>query len=72
MKLVPSTATTLPNTIDPNRLKMVMETAERHCDKIDCCAFLDMLPKNVPVASVVNFVAVAMESATAKQHNLQV
>lgn len=72
VKLVSSGAGPAPKAIDAHRLRLVMEAAERHCDKIDACAFLELLPKNVPVASVVNFVALAMESVTANQHNLQV
>jgi hypothetical protein len=70
--LVNSSSPAVARTIDPERLQLVMETAERHCAKIDACAFLDLLPKNVPAASVVSFVALSMESVTASQHNLQV
>jgi hypothetical protein len=69
---VSSSAARLPATIDQARLKLVMEAAERHCDKLDACAVLDLLPKNVPVGSVVKFVSMAMESAMMKRHNLQV
>ena len=72
MKAVPSSSTGAPKLLDPDRLKVVVDAAERHCDKIDPCAFLNLLPKNVPVASIVNFVCLSMESSTANQHNLQV
>jgi hypothetical protein len=62
----------VPENIDLERLRVVMETAERHCDKIDACAFLSLLPKSVPLVEVANFVAAAVESACAKKHNLQV
>lgn len=62
----------VPEHIEPERLRVVMETAERHCDKIDACAFLNLLPKTVPLVVVANFVATAVELACAKKHNLQV
>ena len=71
-RLVPSVVANIPSTVDPERLRVVVDAAERHYDKIDPCAFLDLLPKSVPVASIVNFVAMSLESTTAKQHNLQV
>lgn len=72
VQLVSSSSVAAPRTIDADRLRVVMEAAERHCDKIDPCSFLELLPRNVPAASVVNFVTVSMEHATANQHNLQV
>lgn len=72
VKLVASNSAPAPRAIDPHRLRLVMDAAERHCDKIDACAFLDMLPSNVPTACIVNFVSMAMESTSARQHNLQV
>jgi hypothetical protein len=69
---VPSIATAVPAVIEPERLKLVMDAAERHFDKIDPCAFLELLPKSVPLVHIVNFVAISMESAAAKRHNLQV
>ena len=49
-----------------------MSLAERYYDRVDAAQFLELLPTDMPLASLLRYFKIVLEYGSAKKRNLQV
>ncbi len=53
-------------------LEIVVGLAERYYDRVDAAQFLELLPTDMPLASLLRYFKIVLEYGSAKKRNLQV
>jgi len=53
-------------------LEIVVSLAERYYDRVDAAQFLELLPTDMPLASLLRYFKIVLEYGSAKKRNLQV
>lgn len=53
-------------------LEIVVSLAERYYDRVDAGQFLEQLPTDMPLASLLRYFKIVLEYGSAKKRNLQV
>lgn len=60
------------STKDNNAVSTAIAMAEKYYDRIDSTAFIDILPKDVPVSDLCKYFSIAIEFGNTKRKNLQI